>query len=102
MKPEMALQNIMQVMVDILDKMHMVCLAFALLLIASYAVLPQPKFEAPSSEKAGVTNFDNSTAYIKQDRTGQHWLCIQNEQPMRLTESEAAFFHQTGLAIIKE
>ena len=33
MKPEMALQNIMQVMVDILDKMHMVCLAFALLLI---------------------------------------------------------------------
>lgn len=76
--------------------------AFALLLIASYAVLPQPKFEAPSSEKAGVTNFDNSTAYIKQDRTGQHWLCIQNEQPMRLTESEAAFFHQTGLAIIKE
>ena len=33
MKPEMALQNIMQVMVDTLDKMYMVCLAFALLLI---------------------------------------------------------------------
>ena len=75
---------------------------FALLLIASYAVLPQPKFEAPSSVKAGVINFDNSTAYIKQDRAGQHWLCIQNEQPIELTKSETEFYKQLNFPIIKE
>ena len=75
---------------------------FAVLLIASYAVLPQPKFEAPSSEKDGRIEFDTSTAYILQDNTRGYWLYIQGEQPMKLTESEADFFHQTGLAIIKE
>ena len=75
---------------------------FAVLLIASYAVLPQPKFEAPNKATAGVIYFDNSTAYIKQDRTGQYWLCIQNEQPTLLKESEVDFYQQTGLKIVKE
>ena len=75
---------------------------FAVLLIASYAVLPQPKFEAPNKATAGVIYFDNSTAYIKQDRTGQYWLCIQNEQPTILKESEVDFYQQTGLKIVKE
>lgn len=75
---------------------------FALLLIASYTILPQPKFEAPSSEKAGVINFDNSTAYIKQDRAGRCWLCVQNEQSIELTESETEFYKHTGMTLVKE
>ncbi len=75
---------------------------FAVLLIASYAVLPQPKFEAPNNEKDGRIEFDSSTAYILQDSIRGYWLYIQDEQPMKLTESEADFFHQTGLEIIKE
>ena len=75
---------------------------FALLLIASYAILPQPKFEAPKSTKPQTIDFNSDTAYIEQNQAGEYWLCIQNEQPMKLTESEADFFHQTGLAIIKE
>lgn len=75
---------------------------FALLLIASYAILPQPKFEAPKSTKPQTIDFNSDTAYIEQNHAGEYWLCIQNEQPMKLTESEADFFHQTGLAIIKE
>lgn len=75
---------------------------FAVLLIASYAVLPQPKFEAPNSGNTSIISFNTDTAYIKQDRTGQYWLCIQNEQPFTLQESEANFFHQTGIKIIKE
>lgn len=75
---------------------------FALLLIASYTILPQPKFKAPSSEKAGVINFDNSTAYIKQDRAGRCWLCVQNEQLIELTESETEFYKHTGMTLVKE
>lgn len=75
---------------------------FILLLIASYAILPQPKFEAPSSEKAGVINFDNSTAYIKQDRAGRCWLCIPNEQLIELSESETEFYKHTGMTLVKE
>ena len=75
---------------------------FALLLIASYTILPQPKFEAPNSEKAGVINFDNSTAYIKQDRAGRCWLCVQNEQSIELTESETEFYKHTGMTLVKE
>ena len=75
---------------------------FILLLIASYAILPQPKFKAPKSTEPQIIDFNSDTAYIEQNHAGEYWLCIQNEQPMKLTESEAAFFHQTGLAIIKE
>ncbi|MGI6180567.1 MAG: M56 family metallopeptidase [Agathobaculum sp.] len=75
---------------------------FAVLMIASYAVLPQPKFEAPSSTEPGAIDFDSSTAYIKQDHVGEYWLCIQNEQPIKLTEEDAVFYQQTGLKIMKE
>lgn len=75
---------------------------FALLLIASYAILPQPKFEAPSSEKDGRIEFDSSTAYILQDNTSGYWLHIQGEQPMKLTKSEAEFYQQTGMTLVKE
>ena len=75
---------------------------FILLLIASYAILPQPKFKAPKSTEPQIIDFNSDTAYIEQNHAGEYWLCIQNEQPMKLTESEADFFHQTGLAIIKE
>lgn len=75
---------------------------FAVLLIASYAILPQPKFEAPSSEKDGRIEFDSSTAYILQDNTSGYWLHIQGEQPMKLTKSEAEFYQQTGMTLVKE
>lgn len=75
---------------------------FILLLIASYAILPQPKFEAPSSEKDGRIEFDSSTAYILQDNTSGYWLHIQGEQPMKLTKSEAEFYQQTGMTLVKE
>ena len=75
---------------------------FAVLLIASYAVLPQPKFEAPSITKPGAIDFDNSTAYIKQDHVGGYWLCIQNEQPIKLTEADVDFYKQLNFQVIKE
>ena len=75
---------------------------FAVLLIVSYAVLPQPQFAAPKSTEPQTIDFNSDTAYIEQNHAGEYWLCIQNAQPMKLTESEADFFHQTGLAIIKE
>lgn len=75
---------------------------FILLLIASYAILPQPKFEAPSSEKDGRIEFDSSTAYILQDNTSGYRLHIQGEQPMKLTKSEAEFYQQTGMTLVKE
>ncbi|MFR3787387.1 MAG: M56 family metallopeptidase [Agathobaculum desmolans] len=75
---------------------------FAVLLIASYAVLPQPKFEAPSSTEPGAIDFDSSTAYIKQDHVGGYWLCIQNEQPIKLTEADVDFYKQLHFQVIKE
>ena len=75
---------------------------FAVLLIVSYAVLPQPRFKAPSSEKVGRIEFDNSTAYILQNSAHEYWLYIQDEPPMMLNESEAEFYQQTGLEIVKE
>lgn len=75
---------------------------FAVLLIASYTVLPQPKFEAPSSTEPGAIDFDSSTAYIKQDHVGEYWLCIQNEQPIKLTEEDVNFYKQLNFQIIKE
>lgn len=76
--------------------------AFALLLIASYAVLPQPKFDAPSSEKSGVIEFDSDTAYIQQNEAQEYWLYIQGESPIKLTKDEAEFYQQTGITITKE
>ena len=76
--------------------------AFALLLIASYAVLPQPKFDAPSSEKSGVIEFDSDTAYIQQNEAQEYWLYIQGESPIKLTKDEAKFYQQTGITITKE
>lgn len=75
---------------------------FAVLLIVSYAVLPQPRFKAPSSEKVGRIEFDNNTAYILQNSAHEYWLYIQDEPPMMLNESEAEFYQQTGLEIVKE
>lgn len=76
---------------------------FALLLIASYAVLPQPKFDAPVSTEPNTVDFDSSNAYIKQNREGDYWLCIQNEQPIKLrSRDEADFYQMTGLKIVKE
>lgn len=76
--------------------------AFALLLIASYAVLPQPKFDVPSSEKSGVIEFDSDTAYIQQNEAQEYWLYIQGESPIKLTKDEAEFYQQTGITITKE
>lgn len=76
--------------------------AFALLLIASYAILPQPKFDAPFSTEENAVDFDSSNAYIKQDREGDYWLQIQNEQPIKLTKENVEFYKQLNFRIIKE
>ena len=43
---------------------------FAVLLIVSYAVLPQPQFAAPKSTEPQTIDFNSDTAYIKQDHVG--------------------------------
>lgn len=75
---------------------------FTALLIASYAILPQPKFEAPHNEETGRIEFDNSSAYILQNNAHEYWLYIQDEPPMKLTESLVEFYQKTGLEIVKE
>ncbi len=50
----------------------------------------------------GAIDFDSSTAYIKQDHVGEYWLCIQNEQPIKLTEDDVNFYKQLNFQIIKE
>lgn len=75
---------------------------FTVLLIASYTVLPQPQFEAPKSTEPQTVDFNSDTAYIKQDHVGEYWLCIQNEQPIRLTEEDVEFYKRLNFQIIKE
>ena len=75
---------------------------FALLLIASYAVLPQPKFEAPSSNEPQAVDFDNANAYVLYDHNGFCWLCINGNAPIQISTEKAEFYQQTGLEIIKE
>lgn len=74
---------------------------FTVLLIASYTVLPQPQFEAPKSTEPQTIDFNSDTAYIKQDRVGEYWLCIQNEQPIQLKKEEADFYQQIGFKLIE-
>uniref|UniRef100_UPI003AB127E0 M56 family metallopeptidase n=1 Tax=Agathobaculum butyriciproducens TaxID=1628085 RepID=UPI003AB127E0 len=57
---------------------------FTVLLIASYTVLPQPQFAAPKSTAPQTIDFTSDTAYIKQDHVWEYWLCIQNEQPIKI------------------
>lgn len=75
---------------------------FTVLLIASYTVLPQPQFAAPKSTAPQTIDFNSDTAYIKQDHVWEYWLCIQNEQPIKIKKEEADFYQQTGLEIVKE
>ena len=74
----------------------------ACVFVLSYAVLPQPKFDTPSSEKSGVIEFDSDTAYIQQNKAQEYWLYIQDELPIKLTKDEAEFYQQTGITITKE
>lgn len=75
---------------------------FTVLLIASYTVLPQPQFEAPKSTEPQTVDFNSDTAYTNQDHVGEYWLCIQNEQPIRLTEEDVEFYKRLNFQIIKE
>ena len=75
---------------------------FTVLLIASYTVLPQPQFEAPKSTEPQTIDFNSDTAYANQDHVGEYWLCIQNEQPIRLTEEDVEFYKRLNFQIIKE
>lgn len=75
---------------------------FTVLLIASYTVLPQPKFEAPSSEKTGRIEFDNTNAYVLRDSNGLYWICIADTEPIQIPIKEAEFYQQTGLEVVKE
>lgn len=74
---------------------------FTVLLIASYTVLPQPQFEAPKSTEPQTVDFNSDTAYIKQDHVGEYWLCIQNEQPIKIKKEEADFYQQMGFKLIE-
>ena len=75
---------------------------FTVLLIASYVVLQQPQFAAPKSTEPQAIDFNSDIAYIKQDHVGEYWLCIQNEQPIKVKKEEADFYQQTGLEVVKE
>ncbi len=74
----------------------------ACVFVLSYAVLPQPKFDAPHSEKSGEIEFGSDTAYIQQNEAQEYWLYIQDESPIKLTKDEAEFYQQTGITITKE
>lgn len=74
----------------------------ACVFVLSYAILPQPKFDAPSNEKNGRIEFGSDTAYIQQDEAQEYWLYIQDEAPIKLTKDEAVFYQQTGITITKE
>lgn len=75
---------------------------FAVLLIASYAVLPQPKFEAPHSSEPTAVDFDNTNAYVLCDHSGIYWICIDGIEPIQISVSKAELYQQTGLNIMKE
>lgn len=64
----------------------------ACVFVLSYAILPQPKFDAPSNEKSGDIEFGSDTAYIQQDEAQEYWLYIQDESPIKLTKDEAEFY----------
>ena len=74
----------------------------ACVFVLSYAILPQPKFDAPSNEKSGDIEFGSDTAYIQQDEAQEYWLYIQDESPIKLTKDDAEFYQQTGITITKE
>ena len=74
----------------------------ACVFVLSYAILPQPKFDAPHREKSGEIEFGSDTAYIQQDEAQEYWLYIQDESPIKLTKDEAEFYQQTGITITKE
>lgn len=71
---------------------------FTVLLIASYTVLPQPQFEAPKSTEPQAVDFNSDTAYIKQDHVGEYWLCIQNEQPIKIKKKKLTFISKWDLS----
>ena len=80
----------------------MLFLSGVCIFVLSYAILPQPKFDAPSSKKDGCIEFDSDTAYIQQDEAQEYWLCIQGESPIKVSKEEVEFFQQDGFTIIKE
>ena len=83
------------------NRCNRVTSVFTVLLIASYTVLPQPQFAAPKSTAPQTIDFNSDTAYIKQDHVWEYWLCIQNEQPIKIKKEEADFYQQIGFKLIE-
>lgn len=77
--------------------------ACAMLLVCSYAVLPQPAYDPPAEKGDGVIDFDADSAFIRQDADGQYWLCIDGEAPMRINEVSAQFYLQNpSFRVVRE
>lgn len=75
---------------------------FIFLLHFSYSVVPQPTFDAPQSTESGAIDFDSSSSYIRQDKSGNYWLCVATLEPFSISESDAEFYQNTGVKIFKE
>lgn len=75
---------------------------FVVFLCLSYSIIPQPMFDAPESTESGAIDFDTSSSYLRQDKDGNYWLCIGGMEPLSVPESDASFYLETGISIIKE
>lgn len=74
---------------------------FLMLLFFSYAVIPQPVFEAPTSNEPGITDYSPCNSYILQTKSGRYWLCIRNRIFKAISYDEAQFHLAIGFSLKK-
>lgn len=75
---------------------------FIILTTLSYAFILQPAFEPPLSSTQNSIDFDSYNSYVKQDKEGNYWLCIESQEPIHILYEEAKFYNKTGIKIIME
>lgn len=74
----------------------------ACVFVLSYAVIPQPAFEAPVDTDPDVIGFDQTDSYILQSLDYSYWLCIPDQAPKKLSEEQVTFYIQAGFLIKRE
>lgn len=74
----------------------------ACVFVLSYAVIPQPAFEAPVNTDPDVIGFDQTDSYILQSLDYSYWLCIPDQAPKKLSEEQVTFYIQAGFLIKRE
>ena len=76
-----------------------VTLIFAVAIVCSYMVVPQPAFNTADDAHDSIVTFDASDAYILEKPDEQYLLCISSQEPVPLSAEQAQFYINTGMEL---